>query len=149
MSVAEVKYLGQANGVNTPAPTPVPLDVGTPVNPTHAVQLSQLTALIPTNTTSLALTVGASITISSTALFQNIRVKSAAGGVALSTTPFGGVAPADGAVIKVAGCSDADYPIFADADIDYGVRMNGTKDIKNGDTLQFIFNLSMKRYCQL
>jgi hypothetical protein len=137
---------GTASG-NIPMVTPS--TSGNMLTSNGSTWVSSAPATIMSVANSTSLTAGASITISTSIIFQRIRVASSSGAIALSTTvPFGSSAPVDGTEITVIGTSDTNTVQFTNSNTSKGCLVNGNPILVKGSAISFIYLATDDRYIE-
>lgn len=140
--------ISDANGVPTHSAV-TSTELGYVAGVTSAIQ-TQITDNKVSSSSSLALTAGATLTASTTAPHQVIRVAgSAAGATVLSTTPFGSFAGISGQVITVLGNSSTNLVQIDNNDASKGCVMNSSWVGGQYDTITFIYNSDQDRFIEI
>jgi len=98
------------------------------------------------NSTSLG--AGGAISISTTIGQQTWRIAGTSA-VTLSTTPFGGSAPADGTMIILTGTDNTNTVTITNQDISKGCVLNGDATLGRFDSIQLQYNLTDDRYIEI
>jgi hypothetical protein len=91
---------------------------------------------------------GGTVTTSSNNI-QHRKVQGNGGAVTLSSTPFGSGTATDGIMVRLFGQSDTNTVGLVYSDTNHGVLLNGDCDLKKGNVLTLIFDLSALRWYEI
>lgn len=80
---------------------------------------------------------------------QTFRVQGASGAITLSSTPFSGGPPCDGAMIYLIGNDDANTVTISQNDSADGCLMDGNVTLTKGKTLGLMYSSSLARYVRM